>query len=82
MPDISMCAAECELSTECYRHQDSGTKPNPHWQSYMTREVTGDECTSFLSRGDVKTIEIALSEDESGDDDVSEDEYEFEQLKY
>lgn len=35
MPDITMCAANnCKLSSKCYRHKDSGTKPNPFRQSY------------------------------------------------
>jgi hypothetical protein len=36
MPDISMCSSEiCPLTKKCYRHEDSGTKPTPMYQSYM-----------------------------------------------
>lgn len=35
MPDITMCAAKkCKLSDTCYRHADSGTRPDPLRQSY------------------------------------------------
>ena len=36
MPDISMCTSkECASSATCYRHADSGTKPDPLRQAYM-----------------------------------------------
>lgn len=35
MPDISMCANQtCPLAPSCYRHEASGTKPNPYRQAY------------------------------------------------
>ena len=35
MPDITMCiATNCKKSSTCYRHKDSGTKPDPYWQSW------------------------------------------------
>jgi hypothetical protein len=35
MPDITMCTAKnCDKSAACYRHEDSGTEPNPYRQSY------------------------------------------------
>jgi hypothetical protein len=38
MPDISMCAVkDCPKSRECYRHRESGTKPNEYRQSYFMR---------------------------------------------
>jgi len=48
VPDISMCAAtKCPLSKDCYRHADSGTKPNEPWQtySYFLHGVSG--CDRF-----------------------------------
>jgi hypothetical protein len=36
MPDIAMCMqGDCPRSKTCYRHEDSGTKPNDHRQSYF-----------------------------------------------
>lgn len=35
MPDISMCNSTlCPKRQECYRHEDSGTKPS-QWQAYF-----------------------------------------------
>jgi len=49
MPDISMCANEtCPRRQGCYRHEDSGTKPSEHRQSYM-HFIGGDNCRGFLS---------------------------------
>lgn len=38
MPDISMCSAACPKSRQCYRHADSGTKPDKYWQTYVLRD--------------------------------------------
>ncbi len=47
MPDFSMCArADCPLSQRCRRHEDSGTRPKPHWQSWMPFGPP-DDCDSF-----------------------------------
>ena len=36
MPDITMCASNiCPKRTECYRHAESGTEPNPWRQAYF-----------------------------------------------
>lgn len=35
MPDISMCASVCPKSRQCYRHEDSGTRPSKYHQSYI-----------------------------------------------
>lgn len=43
MPDITMCfTTGCPLAKTCGRSPESGTKPNPHWQS----------CASFTWRLD------------------------------
>jgi hypothetical protein len=35
MPDISMCSnPSCPKTETCYRHQASGTQPNPWRQAY------------------------------------------------
>lgn len=47
MPDITMCQSVCSRSKECYRHQDSGTKPTEHRQSWFTPEYTGEDCEVF-----------------------------------
>lgn len=47
MPDISMCAAECPKSKQCYRHEDSGTKPSEYRQAYIIRHPTGDDCELY-----------------------------------
>ena len=49
MPDISMCASEiCRRRTECYRHEASGTEPNPHRQAYfISTDMTEDGCKYF-----------------------------------
>ena len=47
MPDITMCQSPCSRSRECYRHQDSGTKPNQTRQSFFQPEYTGEECEVF-----------------------------------
>jgi hypothetical protein len=37
MPDIAMCRdATCPSRRTCYRHKESGTVPNPLYQSYGT----------------------------------------------
>jgi len=54
MPDIMMCAATgCARSPECYRHADSGTKPDEHRQSFWLRDATSpvaDKCDNFWPR--------------------------------
>lgn len=58
MPDISMCAhRNCPLRHNCYRHADSGTKPNPYRQSYAVYTPTIDEdgkvgCDDYWPRRD------------------------------
>lgn len=52
MPDISMCLHRtCPQRKNCTRHEDSGTKPNPHWQAYAGYQPTinGDkvECDGY-----------------------------------
>ena len=39
--DISMCYHKnCPAREHCKRHPDSGTKPNPHWQSVVLWQPT------------------------------------------
>ena len=39
MTDISMCrSTTCKASDTCRRHADSGTKPEPRWQTYADFE--------------------------------------------
>lgn len=39
MPDISMCpSVDCPSRSNCYRHTDSGTKPNEYRQTYTVFE--------------------------------------------
>lgn len=49
MPDISMCKEICPLSKECYRHEDSGTKPTRGRQSYFLdiSDQAGEGCEHF-----------------------------------
>lgn len=49
MPDISMCdVKDCPKSGECYRHKDSGTKPNQYRQAYFVmRESDERPCENF-----------------------------------
>lgn len=51
MPDIMMCMAEdCSVSTKCYRHPNSGTKPDEYRQSWWWRKddsPTGPDCHAF-----------------------------------
>lgn len=49
MPDITMCASDtCHRRTECYRHEASGTEPNPHRQAYfISSEIDKDNCEYF-----------------------------------
>ena len=53
MSGITMCDAdECPLSIACYRHADSGTRPDPHYQSYWARRPespVGYDCAMFWS---------------------------------
>jgi len=51
MPDISMCGhAECPSRKSCYRHAESGTKPNGRRQAYMTFEPCKDDgkCWAYV----------------------------------
>ena len=37
MPDITMCKNQtCPMRKSCYRHTESGTEPNPRWQSWAS----------------------------------------------
>jgi hypothetical protein len=51
MPDIMMCLADnCCVSNKCYRHSDSGTKPDTHRQSFWLRDgqsPVGPECPNY-----------------------------------
>ena len=53
MPDIMMCGADaCPKSSTCYRHEDSGTRPDKYAQTFWLREPqspTGDDCPHFWS---------------------------------
>jgi hypothetical protein len=54
VPDITMCkATTCTYQSNCYRHEDSGTKPCPRWQSYFV-DAPYDEktetCDAYWSR--------------------------------
>lgn len=41
MPDIAMCGnKDCPAKETCYRHEASGTKPNPHGQTYAIWQPT------------------------------------------
>jgi hypothetical protein len=43
MTDISMCqSTTCKASDTCRRHADSGTKPEPRWQTYADFEPDSD----------------------------------------
>jgi hypothetical protein len=45
MPDISMCNdKECPKFMDCYRAQAT---PSPHWQTYFSPWVEGEECKYF-----------------------------------
>lgn len=48
MPDIAMCQNEtCTASSDCYRHNDSGTRPLV-WQSYVDFKPNKDGvCEDF-----------------------------------
>lgn len=52
MPDFTMCTAQnCARSASCRRHEDSGTRPSDHRQSY-SNFATGKwfdpyRCTAF-----------------------------------
>jgi hypothetical protein len=55
MPDISMCAnsAECPMRKNCYRAEESGTKPSEFRQSWMQfqwfTDVNGfPDCDNFI----------------------------------
>ena len=49
MPDISMCAAECGVSRQCYRHPESGTVPNDPYQAWSAFEPDGpDGCDEYI----------------------------------
>lgn len=54
MPDIMMCAAKnCSMSSQCYRHADSGTEPCEHRQCYWLRDdnsPSGPDCRNFWKR--------------------------------
>ncbi len=56
MPDIMMCSAEvCDRSKICRRHKDSGTVPDPLWQSWWIRDEqspTGDACPNYWDTND------------------------------
>lgn len=48
-PDISMCLdADCPARHQCFRHEASGTKPNPYRQTVADfhHDETG-KCDSF-----------------------------------
>lgn len=48
MPDISMCLSPtCPLRGNCYRHEESGTKPSEFRQAYMTPAVQGARCRYY-----------------------------------
>lgn len=50
MPDISMCNAYfCPSSATCRRHPDSGTKPTPYRQAWMSFRPDKDkgQCESY-----------------------------------
>jgi hypothetical protein len=56
MPDISMCGeTACPLSQDCYRHKDSGTKPNEPWQTYSLFEYAEGGCPDFWSAHERRT---------------------------
>lgn len=55
MADITMCinSCECPLAPDCYRAEESGTKPDERIQSYMFCDCTENDagvphCDSFL----------------------------------
>lgn len=52
MPDISMCSDDnCLVRTRCYRHKDSGTKPNDPWQTYAGFTASdANGCSDFMDR--------------------------------
>lgn len=48
MPDISMCKEKCSLSENCYRHEDSGTKPSECRQSFfLDLKPVGEDCDYY-----------------------------------
>jgi hypothetical protein len=50
MPDIAMCYHEtCPAREHCKRHPDSGTKPNPHWQSVVMWQPTLKDADDYES---------------------------------
>jgi len=58
MPDITMCASTtCNRSTQCYRHEASGTEPNPHRQAYfVSTDMTDDGCWYFAPQDTKKYV--------------------------
>lgn len=56
MPDISMCNdPDCPFSRQCYRHPDSGTKPDPYRQAWGFFEKIGppvkpENCKGYIKR--------------------------------
>jgi hypothetical protein len=55
MPDITMCAALCARSRHCYRHEDSGTEPNPGRQSYFMGNPCIDSYECYVSISTIPT---------------------------
>ena len=52
MPDTSMCLdTACPSRERCYRHPESGTRPDQHLQSYgnFVRVPGADRCEAFVS---------------------------------
>jgi len=53
MPDFTMCAtADCPLASTCKRSPESGTVPDPHWQSWARFEwrekwLSGPRCDYY-----------------------------------
>lgn len=50
MADLTMCAAfYCPMSGSCGRHENSGAKPDPHYQSWgiFAPDDNGTSCEYF-----------------------------------
>lgn len=52
MPDISVCVDDaCPSKERCFRHEASGTVPDPVWQSwadYTALRAGRDKCEQFI----------------------------------
>lgn len=66
MPDISMCpSTRCPNSSKCYRHEDSGTVPSEHRQSWFVEDSyydRGAPCPYYWPiKEDVKAMPVKSS---------------------